>query len=294
MQFRKVTLVGVGLLGGSLGLALRERQLAAEVWGLVRRAEVVPDVVAAGVVDRATIRLAEAVAGADLIVLCSPVGQMHALMNAMVPHLAPGAVITDVGSVKVNIVAQLEPLAEAAGAWFVGSHPMAGAERTGFQAARADLFQGTTCVVTPTPQSQPEAEARVKALWHALGAKTLTLTPQQHDELVSRSSHLPHAVAAGLANYVLSPAHARTQAALCATGFRDTTRIASSSPEMWRDIALGNRQNLSRALGVLVADLQEFQRSLDENDAPAVEEFFASAKRRRDVWLGSSHTTSQE
>jgi prephenate dehydrogenase len=294
VQFRKVALIGVGLLGGSLGLALRARRLAEDVHGFVRRSEVIASAESAGVVDRATTNLGAAVAGADLVILCSPLGQMPALMQALAPHLASGAIVTDVGSAKTLVVEQLEPLAEAAGAWFVGSHPMAGSERSGFQASRADLFEKALCVVTPTLRTHAPAQERVEALWRGVGANLLTLSPQQHDELVSRSSHLPHVVAAGLVNYVLSPSHTRIQATLCATGFRDTTRVAGSSPEMWRDIAAANRQYLSRALGVLVADLQEFQRALDENDLATIEDFFTSAQRRRDLWLASNQAASGE
>jgi prephenate dehydrogenase len=134
----------------------------------------------------------------------------------------------------------------------------------------------------------------VQQLWAALGSRVLTLSPAQHDDLVSRSSHLPHVVAAALANYVLSPANPKEQAALCAGGFRDTTRIASGSPEMWRDIALANRENLARVLGVLIEDLQEFQRSLQQGDSKAVTEFFTSAKERRDAWANPSATATAE
>ena len=150
------------------------------------------------------------------------------------------------------------------------------------------------CVITPTPQSSPEAVTRVEEFWEAVGAKPLNLTPEAHDDLVSRSSHLPHVVAAELANYVLSPAHPKEQAMLCANGFRDTTRIASSSPEMWRDIALANRKNLARVLGVLVEDLQEFQLALENADAKAIEEFFEQAKQRRDGWSGQTASPSPE
>ena len=294
VQFRKVSLIGVGLLGGSLGLALRARRLASEVHGYVRRAEIAPAAVAAGVVDHATSNLGAAVAGADLVVLCTPIGQMASLVGSLAPHLARGTLVTDVGSVKGMVVGQLEPLVEAAGGWFVGSHPMAGSERTGFESAREDLFDRAICVITPTERTHGPARERLEALWTAVGAQVLRLSPSQHDELVSRSSHLPHVVAAGLANYVLSPAHVRTQALLCASGFRDTTRIAGSSPEMWRDIALANREHLGRSLGVLVADLQEFQRALDEQDAAAVEDFFSKARTRRSDWMSAVRTPDAE
>ncbi|MBM3848866.1 MAG: prephenate dehydrogenase/arogenate dehydrogenase family protein [Verrucomicrobia bacterium] len=282
MHFRKVTLVGVGLLGGSLGLALKRRGLADEVQGFVRRSSSVAECLALGVVDRCSRNLAEAVADADLVVLCSPVGQMATLFREMSRHLAPDCVVTDVGSVKSAPVAEIEPLAGAAGVRFVGSHPMAGAEKSGPAHARADLFDGAVCALTPTTASDPAAVDLIRRMWEAVGARVLPMNPVLHDDLVARSSHLPHVVAAGLANYVLSPAHPREQAELCAGGFRDTTRVASGSPELWRDIALANRRHLSRVLGVFIEDLSEFRLALDAGDATAVEEFFRQAKARRD------------
>jgi prephenate dehydrogenase len=161
---------------------------------------------------------------------------------------------------------------------------MAGSDKSGVAAARADMFENAACLVTPGRHAPPEAVARVEEFWRALGGCPLRLTPEAHDDLVSRSSHLPHVVAAELANYVLSPVHPREQALVCANGFRDTTRIAAGSPEMWRDIALANRQNLARVLGVFIEDLQEFQWALERQDVTAIEEFFAKAKQRRDHW----------
>ncbi|MFM7556518.1 MAG: prephenate dehydrogenase, partial [Verrucomicrobiota bacterium] len=200
MHFRKVTLVGVGLLGGSLGLALKRRGLADEVQGFVRRASSVAECLALGVVDRCSRNLAEAVADADLVVLCSPVGQMATLFREMSRHLAPDCVVTDVGSVKSAPVAEIEPLAGAAGVRFVGSHPMAGAEKSGPAHARADLFDGAVCALTPTTASDPAAVDLIRRMWEAVGARVLPMNPVLHDDLVARSSHLPHVVAAGLAN----------------------------------------------------------------------------------------------
>jgi len=171
---------------------------------------------------------------------------------------------------------------------------MAGAEKTGASAARSDLFVKAVCVVTPTPRSPPETVARLEEFWRAVGGYPLLLTPELHDDLVSRSSHLPHVVAAELANYVLSPAHPKQQAMLCANGFRDASRIASGSPEMWRDIALANRGNLARVLGVFVEDLQEFKLALENGDQKVVEEFFENAKQRRDAWSGQNASPSPE
>ena len=201
----------------------------------------------------------------------------------MLPALKPGAIVTDVGSVKGSVVRDLESLVAKAGAHFVGSHPMAGAEKMGVAAARADLFVGAVCVVTPTRKSNPAAVRKVEQLWKSVGARLLRLTPEAHDELVSRSSHLPHVVAAQLANLILSPEHPKEQGMLCANGFRDTTRIASSSPEMWRDIALANRQNLARALETFARGSAEISGArLGAGTREAVARFFEQARERRE------------
>jgi prephenate dehydrogenase len=294
VRFQKVTLAGVGLLGGSLGLALRQRKLAGQVHGLVRRQASIGECEQLGVVDHATQDARNAAAEADLIVICSPLSQMRELVEAMRPAFKPGVIVTDVGSVKSPIVDDLESLIAAGGGQFVGSHPMAGAEKTGPGAARPDLFVGAVCVVTPTARTSTIALSRVETLWKAVGAVPVRMTPELHDDLVSRSSHLPHVVAAGLANYVLSPIHPKEQAVLCANGFRDTTRVASGSPAMWRDIVMENRRNLSRVLGVFIADLEELKHALDEGDARSVEEFLETAQRRREAWAGRNCSTSPE
>ena len=287
MHFHKVSLIGVGLLGGSIGLALKARRLADRVEGYVRREASIAECERLGVVDRATTDLLAVVKDADLIILCTPIAQMRALVEQFAGTLKPGALVTDVGSVKGSVVAELEPLCAKAGAQFVGSHPMAGAEKTGPAAARAELFEKAVCVVTPGAKTPAKLVKQVEDFWAAIGGKPLRLAPDQHDSLVARSSHLPHVVAAELANYVLSPAHPKEQPALCATGFRDTTRIAAGSPEMWRDIALANRKHLARVLGVFIEDLQEFQLALERGDTKAMDEFFETAKHRRDQWVGN-------
>ncbi len=286
MHWPKVTLVGVGLLGGSLGLALKQRRLAAKVDGYVRRTSSIAECESLGAVDHATRDLARAVENADLVILCTPIGQMRELTLKMLPALKRGSIVTDVGSVKGSVVEELEPIIAGAGAFFVGSHPMAGGEKIGVAAARADLFADSVCLITPTANSDASAVARLAGFWESVGGRVLKLSPAAHDDLVGRSSHLPHVVAAELANYVLSPVHPAEQALVCATGFRDTTRIASGSPEMWSDIARANRKNLSRVLGVFIEDLEEFRLALDNGDEGAIREFFEKAKQRRDQWTG--------
>ena len=286
MAWRKITIVGAGLLGGSLGLAIKKRGIARQVHGYVRRPASIDECKNLGVADQVTCDLAEAVTGADLVVLCTPIAPMTELVKAMMPALEKDALVTDVGSVKNLLAEELDPLFANSSAAFIGSHPMAGAETMGVRFARADLFENAVCAITPTSRSDPKALKKVEKFWEALGARPMIISPRIHDELVARSSHLPHVLAAELANYVLSPVHPKEQALLCASGFRDTTRIASGSPEMWRDIALANRTNLSRVLGVLIEDLQEFRHALESGEAKSVEEFFAIAKHRRDQWTG--------
>lgn len=296
MLFQRVTIAGVGLLGGSLGLALKRRGLARHVEGLVRRAASVGECEGLGVVDHATRDPQEAGEGADLVVLCTPLARMKGTLERLLPVCRSGVVVTDVGSAKLQVVRELEPLASAANAHFVGSHPMAGAEKSGPAAASPDLFEKAVCVVTPTPRTSTLAIRRVRELWEAVGGRVLRLKPEVHDDFVSRSSHLPHVVASELAHYVLSPAHPVEQHRLCATGFRDTTRVASSSPEMWRDVVLANREHLARVLGVFVEGLEEFRHSLETGDARAILEFFEQAKARRDAWVhgGSDPSPSLE
>ena len=294
MQFQKITIIGVGLLGGSIGLAVQKRRAAREIAGFVRSKKNISDCEKFGATDFATTDLLAAVSNSDLVILCTPLAQMLPLAKQFLPALKRGAIVTDVGSVKAGVVRELESLVAKSGAHFVGSHPMAGAEKTGVNAARADLFEDAVCVLTLTKKSNANAVRKLERFWKSLGARVLKLDAAQHDLLVSRSSHLPHVVAATLANLVLNPANPKLQSQLCASGFRDTTRIASGSPEMWRDIALANRKNLSRSLDVFIADLQKFQRTLKKSDARAISKFFATAKLRRDKWCTSSASTSSE
>ena len=296
MRWNKITLVGVGLLGGSLGLALRKRKLAKLIAGYVRRDASIKDCELAAVTDYATTDLLAAVSDADLVVFCTPLAQMKPLVKQMLPALKRGAIVTDVGSVKGSVVRDVESLVAKAGAHFVGSHPMAGGEKQGVLAARADLFECAVCVVTPTRKTNPTALRKVETLWKNVGARLLRTSPENHDALVSRSSHLPHLVAATLANLVLDPKLPADQAKLCATGFRDTTRIASGSPEMWRDILLANRDAMRVTLDEFVRELQQVQALLrkKQKNAGKIKELFEKAKSRRDKWSAGCVSPSPE
>ena len=280
MTIPKITLIGVGLLGGSIGMAARQRGVAGRVTGLVRRTESVQECLDAGAVDDATLDLAEAVGGAALVILCTPVGGMKALAEEIQPHLAPDTVVTDVGSVKASVVAEVEPLLPR----FVGSHPMAGSEQTGVANARADLFENTVCAVTSTDQSDTACVTRLNEFWTALGSHVISLPAAEHDTIVARTSHLPHVLASALVNAVLGRPR-EGEAAFLGTGFRDTTRLASGSPAMWRDIALDNAPAIEHAIDDLQAELATLKTALKTREATALETFFAKGQEFRQQWI---------
>ena len=285
MEFPKITLVGVGLLGGSVGLAVKKRGVAGRVTGFVRRVESIDECLAAGAVDEATQDVVEAVEGASLVILCTPVAGMGDIAAQIKPHLSPEAVVTDVGSVKASVIAEVEPVLPR----FIGSHPMCGSEKTGVAHARADLFSDTVCAVTPTSRSKADALEQVNQFWSALGSQVITLTAEDHDAIVARTSHLPHVLASALVNTVLSKPR-EGEAAFLGIGFRDTTRLASGSPEMWRDIAFTNADAITGAIGDLQAQLGKLKDILTKKDAAALEVFFSEGKTRRDEWLRGGKT----
>ena len=284
VRWRKAAILGVGLLGGSLGLALRRRALVDQVAGLVRRPETATEALRVGAVDVAWPDLDAVLQGADLVVLCTPLGQMAALAARFAGRLERGALVTDVGSTKVSVIEAVEAAVAAAGGRFVASHPMAGSEKTGVAASREDLFQGAVTVVTPTPATDPGALQETQRLWAAMGSRVVLMEAAAHDAVVARSSHLPHLVAASLVRAVLVGGASPEVAQLCATGFRDTTRVASGSPEMWRDIGLANRQEILAAVDAFSAALAEMRSLLAAGDAAALEEALRQSKASRDAW----------
>ena len=270
------------MLGGSVGLAARQRGVAGHVAGLVRRAESVGECLAAGAVDTATQDLAEALDGSALVILCTPVGDMADMAARLKPHLAADAVVTDVGSVKASVVRVVEGVLPR----FVGSHPLCGSEKAGVAHAHGDLFEGAACALTPTGQSDAAAVEMVSGFWTALGGKVVSLTAEDHDAIVARTSHLPHVVASALVNAVLARPRAG-ESEFLGTGFRDTTRLASGSPSMWRDIALTNAEAITRSIDELQAELEQLKTALGAKDAAALENFFAEGKSDRDGWIAS-------
>jgi prephenate dehydrogenase len=279
-MFDTVAIVGIGLLGGSLGMALRQRELARRVIGIARREATLAEARAMYALDVGSLEIAAA-AEADLVVVAAPVLSIPPLVEALAPHLRPGAIVTDVGSTKATLMQTLEPLLPAH-ADLVGGHPMAGSEQAGVLAARADLFEGAIYVLTRGERTRPESVERLAELARRLGARPVEMDAALHDAAVARSSHLPHVVAAALAEAAGRGAPAEMVRLLVAGGFKSTTRIAASSPEMWRDICLTNRPALLAALADFEAALGRFRAQLEAGSEEGLLEAFAQGKAARD------------
>ena len=273
MSFDTVAIVGVGLIGGSIGLALKERRLARRVVGIGRRKAVLDRARRLHAIDQGTIELARGVADADLTVFCTPVNLIADQVEQAAQHCRPGALLTDSGSTKRTIVERLER-ALPNGVRFVGSHPLAGSEKRGIDEARPDLFDGRVCVVTRTANTPAESLAAVQAFWRSLGARVLTMTPDVHDQALAYASHLPHLAAAGLA-IVLPDAYRE----VAASGFRDTTRIAASDPDLWTAIFLENTGPLVAALHDFEQTLSEFRVAMERKDARRLRELWSRSKQ---------------
>ena len=263
-MIRRLTIVGLGLLGGSVAKAARAESLAREIVAVGRRVASLEPALADGTVDRITTDIAEGVADADLVVLATPVATLAAQLPAVWRAAAEGALVTDVGSTKAHIVRTAEALAGQRPLAFIGGHPMAGSNRAGYAIARADLFRGALVILTPTERTSVDALKRVILFWEAVGGRVMSLDPATHDRAVAAVSHLPHLVADALVAAVdrMDPQFFD----VAARGFKDTTRIAASDPVMWRDIFEQNREALAEALAAFrgaLAELEDLVRSGD-------------------------------
>ena len=284
VHFKQVTIVGVGLIGGSLGMILKRHGLADRVVGVGRSADNLALAVQCGAIDSYECDSTAAMPGADLVILATPVDSYVAHLTEWKRVLKPGTIVSDVGSVKGALVERVESLVPD-GVHFVGAHPVAGKEASGVSAGSPDLFSGALCLLTPTSNTDPGALAVVRQVWEAAGAVVQLVDPFVHDWILGAVSHLPHVAAFALIN-ALTDLQTQTTGDknlldYAGRGLRDTTRIAASSPEMWRDICLENRENLLRMIEAFIQHLQHFKVLIDEQDRPGLERAITKARDAR-------------
>jgi prephenate dehydrogenase len=278
-----VAIAGVGLIGGSVGLAVRSRNLAKNVVGFGSQEKNLAAALQMGAISGVASDPRSAVAQADLVVVCAPVGHIVEQVRRIAALCRAGTLITDVGSTKEIIVGQLEQAAETDAAWrpevrFVGSHPLAGSEKRGSQHAEADLFVGRIVIVTPTPRTRPDDTQAVSDFWRSLGATVREMSASEHDRAMAATSHLPHLIAAAIAGS--TPEEYVT---LAASGWQDTTRIAAGDHSLWRQIMVANRANLLAALQHFSGRLDDWRKALEANDGPELDRLLREAKRIRDA-----------
>ncbi len=277
----KIAVFGVGLIGGSFSLALKKAGMAGEVVGFGRSSQTLESAKNLAIIDRTGSD--NDLKDADVVLLSIPVGQMEAILKKISPHLGKHTLITDAGSTKSD-VAKLAPLLGEKAAQFVPAHPIAGAEKSGPAAAHAELFAGKKVVLTPLPENPPELIEKARGLWEACGAKVEEMSPNEHDEVFAAVSHLPHLLSFALVHDLSVRSNREQLLSFAASGFRDFTRIASSSPEMWRDICLANRDALIYELDRYMKELENIRKALDEQDAGMLEEIFSEARKVRSNW----------
>jgi prephenate dehydrogenase len=276
-RFGRVAVIGVGLIGGSFALALKAARACGQVVGVGRSRANLDAALALGAIDVAESDVARAVRGADLILVATPVAQFGSVFSALAPALSPGALMIDAGSTKRDVVAAAHTHLGAKVAQFVPTHPIAGAEHSGVAAAKADLFRGKRVVLVPLPENAAESIARATGAWQACGARVARMAPEEHDAVFAAVSHLPH---------LLAFANSAQLFGYAAGGFRDFTRIASSHPEMWRDICVANHDALLAELKRYGEQLESIRALLAAGDAVGLEEVFAQARAARNRWLG--------
>jgi prephenate dehydrogenase len=285
-MLNKVVIFGVGLIGGSFALALKQAGAARSIVGMGRSQQALARALELGIIDSAGDSVADAMRGADLVLIAAPVAQTEAILASLLPYLEEGAVVTDAGSTKSDVVAAARKALGSRIAQFVPGHPIAGRESNGPDAAIADLYCGKKTVLTPLAENSAADIDRVAAAWSACGAIVHRLTPAEHDKVFAAVSHLPHLLAFALVDDIARKPHAGLLFQYAASGFRDFTRIAASSPEMWSDISLANRDALLGELDAYLAQLAGLRTMLAAADGAAIEGVYANARRARRQWTG--------
>jgi prephenate dehydrogenase len=276
MRLETLAIVGVGLIGGSIGIAARRRGIADRIIGVDQHADTLQLASSAGLIDESSLDLSQAASRANLVVFCTPVDRIAAQVLGAAPHCRPGTLLTDVGSTKARIVAGIEEQLPPHVA-FVGGHPLAGSEKQGPSHANPDLFVNRVVAVTPTARTKHIALAQIVSFWQSLGASVRQLSPEEHDDALALTSHLPHLVAPALAGIL--PQHWRE---LTASGFRDTTRLAASNPALWATILRSNRNAVLRELDRYLNRLQQFHDALGKDDVNALLALLKEGKKAKD------------
>lgn len=284
-MIQQLTIVGVGLIGGSLARALKQSGFCAEVVGCSRDAKHLQKAVDLGVIDRFSTDIGKAVAGADVVLLAVPLGAMQSCFSAMVGHLKPDVVVTDAGSSKASVVAAAKTAFGDFPPGFVPGHPIAGTEQSGVDASFAELYQGRRVILTPLPSSSSEAVNKVRAMWEQAGATVDEMGVEHHDEVLAATSHLPHMLAYSLVDTLVGMDESEEIFRFAAGGFRDFTRIASSDPVVWRDICVSNQTALLGVLERYLADLERLTELVRQGDAEALGDVFKRAKSARDRFV---------
>ena len=284
----RIAVIGVGLIGGSFALALKQARIATHVVGVGRDPTNMRLALERGAIDAIAPNAAAAAREADIVLVATPIAQFAGVFSAIASALKSSALVTDAGSTKRDVIAAARAALGAKIGQFVPAHPVAGAEKSGVAAASATLFRDRRVVLTPLAENSRDAVERIERLWQACGARTTRLAPDEHDAVLAAVSHLPHLLAFALVHEVAARPNAAQLFSYAAGGFRDFTRIASSSPEMWRDICMANRDRLLAELGHYEAKLGSLRQLLEANDAAALERLFAEAREARDQWLKAS------
>ena len=284
-MFKRVAIIGVGLLGGSFALAMRQQRLAKQIVGVCRRTETAALAKQLGVVDHSYPSAEEAVAGADLVLLATPMLTMPAVLAEIAPHIADDCIVTDVGSVKGCLVELLQAEHPELLSNFVFAHPIAGGETSGVAAARADLFAGKHLILTDVQHTQAHCVETVRSLWKQFGANVVDMSAQEHDHIFAYTSHLPHVIAYTLVNNLHHQANNQQLFNFASAGFYDFTRIASSDPIMWRDICLSNKTEVLNSIEQFSAQLTALTTAIEANDHEQLAAIFSDAKMARDEGL---------
>lgn len=293
-MFKKISIFGVGLIGGSFALALKRAGVVNEIVGVGRRLETLERAKQLGIIDKACVSVEEAVSGADLILVAAPVAQTEAILAFIAPHLEPGTVVTDAGSTKSDVVEAARKALGQKVAQFVPGHPIAGREQNGPDAAIVDLYAGKKVVLATLPENSADDVERVAGAWKHCGAIIHRLTAEEHDKVFAAVSHLPHLLAYALVDDIARKPHADLLFQYAASGFRDFTRIAGSSPEMWRDITLANQPALLSELDSYLEQLAGLRALLAERNGSAIEAVYANAQRARHQWIATIEAAEKQ